>query len=112
MPKIDAQWSSVEPPVLQFRIQAGTQPLTLKGCTCAEPWAIRGGFKRVNITAGRHHEFSVRFKRNEERDCHVSLNVEVEELGSWTQYLRLPSPREAIRSVEDNVEEATDGDAE
>lgn len=112
MPKIDAQWSSVEPPVLQFHIQAGTQPLTLKGCTCAEPWAIRGGFKRANITAGRHHEFSVRFKRNEERDCHVSLNVEVDELGSWTQYLRLPSPREAIRSVEGNVEEATTGGAE
>jgi hypothetical protein len=110
MPKIDAQWASIDPPVLQFRLLAGTQPLSLNGCACSEPWVIRGGFKRVKIDAGRHHEFSVRFKNAEDQDCHVSLNVEVEELGSWTQYLRLPSPKEALRSVEGDGDEATAGD--
>lgn len=110
MPKIDAQWSTADPPVLQFRLLAGTQPLSLNGCACFEPWVIRGGFKRIKIDAGRHHEFSVRFKNLEERDCHVSLNVEVEELGSWTQYLRLPSPKEALRSVEGDGDKATVGD--
>ena len=110
MPKIDAQWSSIDPPVLQFRLLAGTQALSLNGCDSSEPWVIRGGFKRIKIDAGRHHEFSIRFKHIEERDCHVSLNVEVEELGSWTQYLRLPSPKEALRSVEGDGDEGTVGD--
>jgi hypothetical protein len=39
----------------------------------------------------------------------VSLNVEVEELGSWTQYLRLPSAHEALRSVQDKPKQAMDG---
>ena len=42
MPKIDAQWTSNEPPSIQFRILAGTQPLSLTGCTTVDPWAIRG----------------------------------------------------------------------
>jgi hypothetical protein len=109
MPRIDAQWISSEPAVLQFRIQAGTQPLALNGCSVAEPWAVRGGFKRVKITAGNHHEFTLRLKQSEADDCHVSLNVEVEELGSWTQYLRLPSAHEALRSVQDKPKQAMDG---
>lgn len=110
MPKIDAQWTSSDPPLLQFRILAGSQQVTLNGCTCIEPWAIRGGFKRVKISAGHHHEFTIRFKRTEPQDCHISLNVEVDELGSWTQHLRLPSSRDGVRSVEDDGDEATAGD--
>jgi hypothetical protein len=63
----------------------------------------------VKISAGHKREFAIRFKRSESSDCHVSLNVEVEELGSWTQYLRLPSAEEALRSVQINTEKATDG---
>ena len=109
MPRIDAQWISSEPPVLQFRVQAGTQPLSLNGCSVAEPWAVRGGFKRVKISAENHHEFTLRLKQSEDNDCHVSLNVEVDELGSWTQYLRLPSANEALRSVQDKPKQAMDG---
>ncbi len=109
MPRIDAQWTSQDPPVLQFRVVAGTQPLSLNGCSVAEPWSIRGGFKRVKISAGLKREFAIRFKRNESSDCHVSLSVEVDELGSWTQYLRLPSAEDALRSVQINTEKATDG---
>jgi len=110
MPKIDAQWTSSEPPSIQFRILAGTQPLSLTGCTTVEPWAIRGGFKRVSIPAGRSHEFAIRFKQAEPEDCHISLSVEVEELGAWTQYLRLASPQEALRSVEVGEHEPSNGD--
>jgi hypothetical protein len=109
MPRIDAQWISSEPAVLQFRVQAGTQPLALNGCSVADPWAVRGGFKRVKISAGKHHEFTLRLKQSEADDCHVSLNVEVDELGSWTQYLRLPSAHDALRSVQDKPKQATDG---
>ena len=110
MPKIDAQWLSSDPPTLQFRILAGTQPLSLNGCDCTKPWAIRGGFKRVNILAGKHHEFTIRFKRHEDVDCHISLSVEVEELGAWTQYLRLASPQQTVRSVEVEGDEPSNGD--
>jgi hypothetical protein len=109
MPRIDAQWTSADPPLLQFRIRAGTQPVSLTACSCADPWAIRGGFKRANVAAGQHHEFSIRLKHSHHEDCHVSLSVEVEELGSWTQYLRLPSPHASMRSVEDDASEAKAG---
>jgi hypothetical protein len=71
---------------------SGNRKVTVKSCNAEQPWHIKGGFKTKRIAPNSELSFSLRFKEQHDADCQISLGLEVEELGSWTQYLRLSSP--------------------
>ena len=92
MPKLNAEWVLSELPIARFSFRSGDKLVTLKSCECERPWQIKGGFKSKKIAPHSEFIFSLRFKEKLDVDCQISLGLEVEELGSWTQYLRLSSP--------------------
>lgn len=106
MPRLNAEWKTTEPPVARFSFHTGTLPVQLKSCETELPWGMKGGFKTKHISPNSEHEFLVRFKEIHPTDCQVSFGLEVEELGTWTQYLRLTTPlivrNEPKGSVENN----------
>lgn len=92
MPKLNAEWVPGELTIARFTFQSGNKRVTLKSCETEQPWQIKGGFKSKRIPPHSEYIFSLRFKEKQETDCQISLGLEVEELGSWTQYLRLSTP--------------------
>ena len=92
MPKLNAEWVIGEIPIARFTFNSGDKKVTLKSCEAERPWQIKGGFKSKRIAPHSEYIFSLRFKEKHNADCQISLGLEVEELGSWTQYLRLSSP--------------------
>ena len=99
MPKLKASWKTIHPPVAQFAFKSGSLPVHLKSCETELPWGIKGVFKAKRIPSDTTHEFTLRFRELQPCDCQVSLALEVDELGSWTQYLRLVNP-EVISEIE------------
>tara|TARA_B100000459_G_scaffold135546_1_gene91708 strand:+ start:1553 stop:2767 length:1215 start_codon:yes stop_codon:yes gene_type:complete len=89
MPKLNAGWVPGDLVIARFTFQSGDKRVTLKSCETEPPWQIKGGFKSKRIPPHSEYIFSLRFKEMHETDCQISLGLEVEELGSWTQYLRL-----------------------
>lgn len=104
MPRLNAEWKTIQPPVARFTFNAGNLPLQLKSCVTELPWGMKGGFKTKQIPADSEYEFVVRFKEIHSTDCQVSFGLEVEELGTWTQYLRLTSPYFLSEGGEGSVE--------
>ena len=53
---------------------------------------------------GNQYEFSISFKQRQDEDLSFSLMMQIEELGGWTQHLRLSNPlpiqEKQLRSVE------------
>mgnify|MGYP003325081044 FL=1 len=92
MPKLNAEWIPGDQLIARFTFQSGDKRVTLKSCEAERPWQIKGGFKSKRITPHSEYIFSLRFKEKHDADCQISLGLEVEELGSWTQYLRLSTP--------------------
>ena len=92
MPKLNAEWVAGEHPIAHFMFRSGNKRVTVKSCNAEQPWHIKGGFKIKRIAPHSELSFSIRFKEQHDVDCQISLGLEVEELGSWTQYLRLSSP--------------------
>lgn len=104
MPRLNAEWKTTQPPVARFTFMAGNLPVQLKSCVTQAPWGMKGGFKTKQISPNSEHEFVVRFKEVHATDCQVSFGLEVEELGTWTQYLRLTSPQDLQDTDEGSVE--------
>ena len=104
MPKLNASWKTIHPPVAHFSFEAGSLPVHLKSCETELPWGIKGGFKAKRIPSNTTHEFILRFRELQPCDCQVSLALEVEELGSWTQYLRLVNPEIISENEKRSVE--------
>lgn len=104
MPKLNAEWVEGKLPVAQFLFRSGDKNVTLKSCETERPWQIKGGFKSKRIAPHSDFKFTLRFKEKHEVDCQISLGLEVEELGSWTQYLRLSTPNIHPTFKEQNVE--------
>ncbi|RJU79973.1 MAG: hypothetical protein DWC09_08580 [Candidatus Poseidoniales archaeon] len=104
MPRLSAEWKTIQPPVARFTFNAGNLPLQLKSCVAELPWGMKGGFKIKQIPADSEYEFVVRFKEIHSADCQVSFGLEVDELGTWTQYLRLTSPLFLSEGGEGSVE--------
>jgi len=92
MPKLNAVWAEDGQLTAHFTFRSGNQEVTLKSCGVEPPWQIKGGFKTKRIAPHSELGFSLRFKERHDADCQISLSLEVEELGSWTQYLRLSNP--------------------
>jgi hypothetical protein len=114
MPKLNAEWAVGELPTAHFTFRSGNQKVTLKSCEAELPWQTKGGFKTKRIAPHSELEFSLRFKERHDADCQISLSLEVEELGSWTQYLRLSDPTHLSvkngQSVETYEREASNGE--
>jgi hypothetical protein len=114
MPKLNAEWIDRGHLAAHFTFRAGNQKVTLKSCESEPPWQIKGGFKTKRIAPHSELEFTLRFKERFDTDCQISLGLEVEELGTWTQYLRLSTPPQLStkngQSVETNEHEASDGE--
>ena len=104
MPKLNASWKTIHPPVAHFSFKSGSLPVHLKSCETELPWGIKGGFKAKRIPSNTTHEFILRFRELQPCDCQVSLALEVEELGSWTQYLRLVNPEVISENEKRSVE--------
>ncbi len=99
MPRLNAEWVEGDLPIIHLTFSSGDQPVDLKSCEVDKPWQIKGGFKKKKLPTNGSYECSIRLKEWHASDCSVSIALEVEELGSWTQYLRLSSPY--ISPVED-----------
>lgn len=114
MPKLNAEWAEKGHLAAHFKFRAGNQKVTLKSCESEPPWQIKGGFKTKRIAPHSELEFTLRFKERLDTDCQISLGLEVEELGTWTQYLRLSTPPQLSakngQSVETNEPEASSGE--
>lgn len=115
MPKLNAEWVAGEHPIAHFMFSSGNRKVTVKSCNAEPPWHIKGGFKTKRMAPNSELSFSLRFKEQHDADCQISLGLEVEELGSWTQYLRLSSPvrHPTIegQSVETYDQEASNGES-
>ena len=114
MPKLNAEWVIGGHPAAHFTLRSGNQKVTLKSCESEHPWQIKGGFKTKKIAPHSELKFTLRFKEQLDADCQISLGLEVEELGTWTQYLRLSTSAhlsaENRQSVETYEQEASSGE--
>ena len=114
MPKLNAEWAAGEHLAANFTLHSGNQKVTVKSCEAELPWSIKGGFKTKLISPHSEIKFTLRFKERFDTDCQISLGLEVEELGTWTQYLRLPTPIHLSakngQSVETYEREASNGE--
>ena len=114
MPKLNAEWAAGEHLAANFTLHSGNQKVTVKSCEAELPWSIKGGFKTKLISPHSEIKFTLRFKERFDTDCQISLGLEVEELGTWTQYLRLPTPIHLSakngQSVETYEQEASNGE--
>ena len=104
MPKLNAEWVVGDRAIARFTFHSGDKKVTLKSCESERPWQIKGGFKSKRIAPHSEYIFSLRFKEKHDADCQISLGLEVEELGSWTQYLRLSTPNLNSTKIGQSVE--------
>ena len=104
MPKLNAEWVVGELAIARFTFHSGDKKVTLKSCESERPWQIKGGFKSKRIAPHSEYIFSLRFKEKHDADCQISLGLEGEELGSWTQYLRLSTPNLHSTKIGQSVE--------
>ena len=91
MPKITAYWKKDHS--LMVKIQSFSQKMEIKSFRVDEPWKMKNNPKSRFIEPDKIVEIELRFKDIEPHECQVGIQVEVDELGSWTQYLVLESPK-------------------
>jgi len=91
MPKITAYWNKDNS--LIIKIKSFTQKIEIKSFQVDEPWKMKNNPKSRFIEPEQVVEVELRFKQLELDECQIGIQVEVDELGSWTQYLVLESPK-------------------
>jgi len=106
MPKINVTWKKTSNPAIMVSIEAGNQKVTINKLEIEQPWKSRGGFKQLEINENSNHDINISFKQGHPEDLSFSLAMVIEELGSWTQHLRLSPPKleqeNQLQSVEGN----------
>lgn len=116
MPRLNARWVDGDLPIIHVTFTANEQPVELKSCEVDKPWHMKGGFKKKRLQPNSSHECSLRLREWQQKDCSVSIGLEVEELGSWTQFIRLTPPGASEvpsqRSVETPEQRADIGEIE
>jgi hypothetical protein len=104
MPKINVGWKNSSMTSINVSIKAGNQPVSITNLEVNPPWKGRGKFNQLEIKAGNKYDFSISFKQRCDEDLSFSLLMMIEELGGWTQHLRLSPPlsqqENQLRSVE------------
>ena len=91
MPKITAYWKANNS--LVVKIKSFSQKMEIKSFHVDEPWKMKNNPKSRFIEPEQIVEIELRFKEIESDECQVGIQVEVDELGAWTQYLVLESPK-------------------
>ncbi|MCS5533500.1 MAG: hypothetical protein NZ736_04505 [Candidatus Poseidoniaceae archaeon] len=93
MPKIDVGWKKSTSPKILISITTGNQKVSITNLKIDPPWKGRGGFKQLEINANSKHELNISFKQRHDEDLSFSLAMMIDELGGWTQHLRLSPPQ-------------------
>jgi len=106
MPKINVNWKKTSNPAIMVSIEAGNQNISITKLGIEQPWKSRGGFKQLDINANSKYDLNISFKQGHPEDLSFSLTMVIEELGGWTQHLRLSPPQQEqenqLQSVEGN----------
>ena len=85
-------------------IEAGNQKVSITKLEIELPWKSRGGFKQLEIKENSKYDFNISFKQGHPDDLSFSLTMVIEELGGWTQHLRLSSPQQEQEKQLQSVE--------
>ena len=106
MPKINVSWKKTSSPAIMVSIEAGNQKVSVTKLEIEQPWKSRGGFKQLEIKENSKYDLNISFKQGHREDLSFSLTMLIEELGGWTQHLRLSPPQQEqenqLQSVEGN----------
>lgn len=114
MPEIIVAWKKSNSPVITISIKAGNQNLSITQIDIKLPWKGRGGFKQMQIGANVEKIINLSFKQTHHQDLSFSITMAIEELGGWTQHLRISPPTlegdNQQRSVEEDEKLAEGGE--
>jgi hypothetical protein len=106
MPKINVGWKKTSSPTIMISIEAGNQKVSITKLEIEQPWKSRSGFKQLEIKENSKYDLNISFKQGHPDDLSFSLTMVIEELGGWTQHLRLSPPQQEqekqLQSVEGN----------
>lgn len=91
MPKISSGWKN--PTTLNIEIQSFSQRIEIKSIKVDPPWKMKNNPKSRFIEPEQIINMEVRFKNHEPTGCQIGIQLEVEELGAWTQYLMMNSSK-------------------
>jgi hypothetical protein len=91
MPKISSTWKN--PTTLDVEIQSFSQRIEVKSVKVDSPWKMKNNPKSRFIEPEQIVNMELRFKNHEPTGCQIGIQLEVEELGAWTQYLMMDSSK-------------------
>jgi len=87
MPRISAVWKNDT--TLIIEVQSFSQRMEIKSVKVDAPWKMKNNPKSRFIEPEQNVKIEVRFKQKEPVGCQIGIQLEVEELGAWTQYLMM-----------------------
>ena len=89
-PKISAGWK--DNTTLIIEIQSFEKKIEVKSVKIEPPWRMRNNPKSRFIEPNKIVNIEIKVKEELQENCDIGIQLEVDELGSWTQYLALNSP--------------------
>ena len=90
MPKISAGWK--DDITLIIEVQSFQKRVEVKSVEIEAPWKMRNNPKSRFIEPNQLVNIEIKVKQKLPDNCNIGIQLEVDELGSWTQYLALNSP--------------------
>ncbi len=90
MPKISAGWK--DDITLIIEVQSFQKRVEVKSVKIEAPWKMRNNPKSRFIEPNKLVNIEIKVKQRLPDNCNIGIQLEVDELGSWTQYLALNSP--------------------
>ena len=90
MPKISAGWK--DDITLIIEVQSFEKRVEVKSVKIEAPWKMRNNPKSRFIEPNQLVNIEIKVKQKLPDNCNIGIQLEVDELGSWTQYLALNSP--------------------
>ena len=90
MPKISAGWK--DDVTLIIDVQSFQKRVEVKSVKIEAPWKMRNNPKSRFIEPNQLVNIEIKVKQKLPDNCNIGIQLEVDELGSWTQYLALNSP--------------------
>ena len=90
MPKISAGWK--DDITLIIEVQSFQKRVEVKSVKIEAPWKMRNNPKSRFIEPNQLVNIEIKVKQKLPDNCNIGIQLEVDELGSWTQYLALNSP--------------------
>ena len=87
MPRISSVWKNDT--TLIIEVQSFSQRMEIKSIKVDAPWKMKNNPKSRFIEPEQNVKIEIRFKQIEPAGCQIGIQLEVEELGAWTQYLMM-----------------------